>query len=66
MSNAKAFAAPLHPLDTAKQTFGCRHPNPDTCANKDNPKVCSNVRADNICWAPPTTWSKQFKKLKPK
>jgi hypothetical protein len=22
------------------------------------------VRADNICWAPPTIWTKQFKKLK--
>jgi len=66
MSNAAAFKAPLHPLDTEKQTFGCRNPNPDRCANRDNPKFCSRVRADHICWGPPTVWTKQFKKLKAK
>jgi hypothetical protein len=66
MSNAAAFNAALHALDTENRTFGCRNPNPELCANRDNPKVCSRVRADHICWGPPTIWTKQFKKLKAK
>jgi hypothetical protein len=66
MRNEKAFHAPLHPLDTEKQTHGCRHTNPDICAKNAIPKVCALVRADKICSAPPMTWAKQFKKLKGK
>ena len=66
MDNAAAFNAPLHPLDTARRTFGCRNPNPESCLNRDKPKICSRVRPDNICWGPPTVWTKQFKKLKSK
>lgn len=66
MSNPTRFHEPLHPLDTGKKTFGCRNPDPDNCPNRDNPKFCSRVRVDNICWAPPTVWTKQFKKLKAK
>jgi len=66
MTNATRFNAPLHPFDTPKQTFGCRNPKPELCANRDKPGICSRVRPDNICWAPPTVWTKQFKKLKAK
>jgi hypothetical protein len=64
MRNDKAFHAPLHPLDTEQQTFGCRHTNPDICSKNCMPKVCAFVRPDKICLAPPTSWPKQFKKLK--
>jgi hypothetical protein len=64
MKNDKAFHAPLHPLDTEKQTHGCRHTNPDICSKYHMQKVCVFVRADNICLAPPMSWPKQFKKLK--
>ena len=64
MRNDKAFHAPLHPLDTEKQTVGCRHTNPDICAKNGIPKVCALVRADKMCYAPPMTWPKQFQKLK--
>jgi len=59
-----AFQAPLHKLDTAKQTYGCRHTNPDMCSKNRMPKVCAFSRADNICQAPTWAWVKQFEKLK--
>ena len=38
MNNLKIpFSAPLNPLDTETQTFGCRQNNPDTCANNSLP-----------------------------
>ena len=64
MKNEKAFHAPLHPLDTEKQTFGCRHTNPDICAKHHMPNVCAFARADKLCLAPPTSWPRQFQKLK--
>ncbi len=64
MKNEKAFHAPLHPLDTAKQTFGCRHTNPDICAKYHMPKACAFARADKLCLAPPTSWPRQYQKLK--
>ena len=64
MNNKKAFHAPLHPLDTEKQTQGCRHTNPDICGRHSMPEVCAFVRADKICLAPPASWPKQFRKLK--
>ena len=64
MRNAAAFHAPLNPLDTEKQTVGCRHTQPDICAKNGLPKVCALVRADKTCYAPPTSWPKQFQKLK--
>lgn len=64
MRNDKAFHAPLHPVDTEKQTKGCRHTNPDICAKHSLPTVCAFVRKDGMCFAPPQSWPKQFKKLK--
>ncbi len=64
MRSPSAFHAPLHPLDTEKQTHGCRHTCPDICSKYHMPKVCAFARADNICLAPPMSWPKQFQKLK--
>jgi len=64
MDNKKAFHAPLHPLDTEKQTEGCRHTNPNFCAKNLLPRVCAFARADKMCLAPPMSWPKQFQKLK--
>ncbi len=64
MNNKAAFHALLHPLDTEKQTLGCRHTNPDICAKHHMPKVCAFARPDKMCLAPPVSWPKQFQKLK--
>lgn len=64
MRNENVFHAPLHTLDTEVQTCGCRHTNPDICAKNALPKVCALARNDKICYAPPQSWAKQFKKLK--
>jgi hypothetical protein len=62
--NTSAFHDPLHLLDTEKQTFGCRHTNPNICANNSMPKKCAFVCQDKICRVPPNSWPKQFQKLK--
>ena len=59
----KAVPAPLHPLDSETQTYGCRHAHPEFCAKNRLPKVCAFVRADKICSAPPASWVKQFQIL---
>lgn len=64
MKNDKAFHAPVHLLDSETKTFGCRHANPDFCGKNRMPKICAFVRSDNLCFAPPQRWSKQFQKLK--
>jgi hypothetical protein len=58
------FHAPLKPKDTATQTEGCRHTHPDICAKKSLQNVCAFVRADEICVKPPSSWPKQFERLK--
>ena len=57
------FHAPLKPKDSEVQTEGCRHTNPDICANHSLPKVCAFVRADGMCLKPPTSWAKQYRAL---
>ncbi len=64
--NAEAFHAPLHPKDTETQTVGCRHTLPRICGKHYMPKKCAFVNADNMCYAPPNSWKKQFQKLKNK
>jgi hypothetical protein len=61
--NKNAFHAPLHPSDSEKQTYGCRHTNPIICGRHLLQGVCAFVRDDNICLAPPLSWPKQYKKL---
>ena len=58
------FHAALKPKDTLKQTVGCRLTNPNTCSKNSLPKVCAFVRSDEMCLAPPSSWAKQFLKLK--
>jgi hypothetical protein len=57
------FHAPLKEGDAENQTVGCRHTNPDICSSHSLPRVCAFSRADGICMKPPSSWSKQFKKL---
>lgn len=66
MKNSSAHHAPLHSFDSEKQTFGCRHTNPDICAKNLMPKKCAFVTQDGMCYAPPLSWPAQFKKLKAK
>lgn len=57
------FHEPARPKDSATQTEGCRHTNPNICANHSMPKVCAFVRADGMCLKPPSSWPKQFRLL---
>jgi len=59
----KPHLAPLTDADTEKQTYGCRHSNPDICAKHSMPSVCAFVRPDNICLSPPASWKKLREKL---
>ena len=60
------FHASLKPLDSESQTQGCRHTNPDVCANHSLPQKCAFVREDGICFLPPKSWPKQYRQLKTK
>jgi len=53
----------LHPLDKDVQTYGCRHSNPDICGKHSLEGICAYVNDNNICYAPPASWKKQYKKL---
>ncbi len=64
MKQKSSFHAPLHPLDTENQTYGCRHTNPEICSKNELPGVCAFVRQDNICTAPPLTWPRVFRERK--
>ena len=66
MRNENAFHEPLKTGDTPEKTVGCRHTNPDICSKNMLPTVCAFARADKICLAPPTSWKKQYAKLKAK
>ena len=57
------FNAPLHSLDTERQTYGCRQNNPDICGNNSLSNVCAFCRPDHICKKPSRAWKKQFNKL---
>lgn len=54
----------LHEKDTDKQTFGCRHTNPDICSNNSIPNLCAFASPDGICKKPPRSWKKIFEELK--
>ena len=57
------FIAPLNPLDTERQTYGCRQNNPDICGNNNLTDICAFCRPDHICKKPSRAWKKQFNKL---
>ena len=56
-------SAPLNSQDSPRQTYGCRHRNPNNCASNSMENVCAFVTADNICLKPPTGWARQYEKL---
>ena len=56
--------APLHSLDTAEQTFGCRQANPDICGSCNLESVCAFVTEDHICRHPSAKWKKIYSELK--
>jgi hypothetical protein len=64
LPQARRFHAPLQPDDTAHVTRGCRHTNPDICRKNSMPGVCAFVRSDGMCHSPPSTWERQYEKLK--
>ena len=59
-----AFSAPLHKLDTEKQTYGCKANNPDICANAYLLDICAFASQDCVCKKPSRAWKKQYAKLK--
>ena len=61
---SKRFHEPLLPGDSETATVGCRHTNPDICAKNSLVGVCAFARADGMCLSPPTTWAKQFRRLR--
>ena len=58
------FDAPLHPLDSETQTFGCRQKNPDICGNNSLQGICAFSSDDCICRKPSRAWKKQYAALK--
>jgi hypothetical protein len=57
--------APLDKNDTEKQTFGCRHTNPDICKNNGLP-CCAFNSNDKICRQPSRKWKDVYNFLKGK
>ncbi len=60
------FNAPLNPLDTETQTFGCRQKNPDICGNNGMPGICAFVNDDGVCKKPSRAWKKKYQELSKK
>lgn len=58
------FRSPLNEGDTDKQTIGCRREHPEFCSKNSLEGICAFVRSDIVCKAPPTSWTKQYLKLK--
>lgn len=58
------FNAPLNPVDTEIQTFGCRANNPNICGNNCLDGICAFVTDDHICRKPSKAWKRQYKILK--
>jgi len=58
------FHSPLNEGDTDKQTIGCRRDHPNLCSKNTLEAICAFVRGDGVCKAPPTSWPKQYLKLK--
>jgi len=58
------FDAPLHSLDSEKQTYGCRQNNPEICGNHSLHGACAFVSIDGVCQKPSRAWKKQYALLK--
>ena len=63
-NNRDAVHKPLHPKDTAEQTFGCRRAEPYYCYNYEAESVCAWIRADKMCLCPPQRWHIRYEKMK--
>ena len=50
---------PLHELDTAEQTYGCRCNNPDICKHCYD-KTCALSNDTHICTTPSRAWKKVY------
>lgn len=53
---------PLNKLDSEKQTYGCRHKDPEFCKFIDTDE-CAFKRIDETCKKPSSSWKKLFKSL---
>lgn len=56
----------LNDDDNAKQTYGCRHTNPDICGSSYINNVCAFASEDKICKKPSAKWKKIYYLLKRK
>ena len=56
----------LSEKDSMETTFGCRHSNPDICANNGINNICAFCSKDCICKKPPKSWKKTYEELKRK
>ena len=54
----------LNDDDNAKQTYGCRHTNPDICGSCYIIDVCAFASKDKICKKPSAKWKKIYNLLK--
>jgi hypothetical protein len=63
LPQARKFHAPLLPGDSATETFGCRHTNPEICRKNGMLDICAFVRSDGRCYAPPASWPKKYQAL---
>ncbi len=54
----------LHEQDTEKNTFGCKHSNPESCRYNDQVGICAFVDPKNICKKPPRSWAETYRYLK--
>lgn len=57
------LTAPLNEFDTEKQTYGCRHSNPEICNSCYIEKICAFTSSDHICKKPSKSWVKFYQKL---
>ena len=60
------YNAPLNPLDSEVQTYGCRQKNPNICGNNGIQGLCAFASDDCICRKPSLAWKKKYNELKQK
>lgn len=56
----------LNELDNEKQTYGCRHTNPNICGSCYINNICAFSSEDKICKKPSVKWKKVYHTLKQK
>jgi len=63
-SRPTPVVAPLQPGDRENRTVGCRLSNPNVCLRHSLEGKCAFVREDGVCLVPPTSWKKQYARLR--